>query len=214
MDTGNSFEHLFVGRFSEHSVAHVLDMIAEKPNEREKPVSGDLTGQYDFWFDGGACVEVTGYTKYDFANGTEAIVEFLPGRWSVDITFADGRRVYVSQSPPSPTADLSPYREKNPLLMIFAPFADEARYKWMLGELDRHSDAVRERGLQVFRILERGDNWQGDTQMHISLAAALRRRYSVFDGQFLVVLVGKDGFLRYRGDSEVAVEEILARLSN
>jgi hypothetical protein len=58
-------EELFRNRVTESQVAEVLQLIATTPNTRKKPVAGDLPGEFDFWFDGGAGRFVTGWTEYD-----------------------------------------------------------------------------------------------------------------------------------------------------
>ena len=95
---------LFKQRVSEVAVANVLALISATPNRREKPLAGDLDGkssgswkgQYDFWFDGGACEIITGSSRYVFRDGTVAEVAYCP-ILSVEVRFPDGRRVTVRQ---------------------------------------------------------------------------------------------------------------------
>jgi hypothetical protein len=79
------------------AVGRILLCIATPPNRREKPVPDDLTGLFDFWFDGGAARMITGWTQYEFADGTRARVDVTP-RLSVVIQFQDGCCVSVKQS--------------------------------------------------------------------------------------------------------------------
>ncbi|MFQ5694368.1 MAG: hypothetical protein ACE5HB_00095 [Terriglobia bacterium] len=83
-------------RVSEDRVARVLNLIAAPPNLRNHPQTGDIQGNYDAWFDGGAICYITGYTEYKFSDGTRAIVIVVP-QLSVTIEFADGARVSVVQ---------------------------------------------------------------------------------------------------------------------
>ena len=71
-------EELFRNRVSESQVAEVLQLIATTPNKRKKPVAGDLPGEFDFWFDGGAGRLITGWNEYDLADGTRATVASIP----------------------------------------------------------------------------------------------------------------------------------------
>jgi hypothetical protein len=89
----NPYRH----RVAESVVANILHLIATVPNKRRKPILGDLPGDFDFWFDGGAARLVTGYTEYYFADGARATVDVLPVL-RVTIKFADGRKVDVRQS--------------------------------------------------------------------------------------------------------------------
>ena len=81
---------------SASEVAEILSVIVSPPNRREQPIAGDLEGRFDFWFDGGACEIVTGYTDYVFANGTK-VKMFVVRGLSIEMTFPDGRGVHVRQ---------------------------------------------------------------------------------------------------------------------
>jgi hypothetical protein len=83
-------------RVSEAEVARILSVIADPPNLRTQPQAGDLSGDFDRWFDGGAIRYITGSTQYSFANGTLASVAVMP-TLLVSITFASGERVGIVQ---------------------------------------------------------------------------------------------------------------------
>lgn len=85
-------------RIAESAVARILHLIANIPNRRTKPIAGDLRGDFDFWFDGGAARLVTNWTEYHFADGTRATTEVAP-RLTVAIRFHDGRCIEVVQIP-------------------------------------------------------------------------------------------------------------------
>ena len=67
--------------------------------EGERPGPEDLAGEFDFWFDGGACRQITGYTEYQLADGTVATNAVTPGL-SLSIQFPDGRRVGIREHRP------------------------------------------------------------------------------------------------------------------
>jgi len=77
-------------------VSRVLWSIHAPQNSRKEPLAGDMTGEYDFWFDGGACRVVTGCTYYYFRDGTTAFVSVVP-RLAVRIAFSSGETVDISQ---------------------------------------------------------------------------------------------------------------------
>jgi len=56
-------------RVDEETVARILLAIATPPNRREEANPGDLSGNFDFWFDGGAARTITGWTEYEFEDG-------------------------------------------------------------------------------------------------------------------------------------------------
>lgn len=83
-------------RVGEAEVARVLNIVATPPNLRKERHPNDLPGDYDDWFDGGARRMVTGYTVYQFANGTRAIVNVFK-HLNIRIQFPDGTIVSVRQ---------------------------------------------------------------------------------------------------------------------
>jgi hypothetical protein len=87
----------FDRRIGESRVAKVLDLIGSPPNQRDDPREGDLAGDFDYWFDGGACRIHTGSQHFVFADGTEAHLA-APVPWlNVNVVFPDGRIVDVVQ---------------------------------------------------------------------------------------------------------------------
>jgi hypothetical protein len=86
----------FDKRISESEIARILALISQVPNRREKPKAGDVPGNFDFWFDGGACSYITGETVFSFTDGIQATV-FVTPSLSVTIRFPDGREVSIFQ---------------------------------------------------------------------------------------------------------------------
>ncbi len=90
--------NFFEGRVPELAVADVLRVVASMPNRRSQRRDGDLHGQFDFWFDGGAARINTGFMVLVLADGTQVHV-CGPISWlSLSIEFPDGRRVSVEQA--------------------------------------------------------------------------------------------------------------------
>lgn len=84
-------------RAREGDVAAALRTIAAPPDARSRPRPGDLDGEYDQWFDGGAIRIGTGVTTYVFASGVQASVAASVPFLSVVIRFPDGTVVNVQQ---------------------------------------------------------------------------------------------------------------------
>ena len=89
-------ESFFDRRIKEEQVARILQLIATVPNRREVEQPGDLEGDYNFWFDGGAIELITGTTRFVFQDGTIAEVAVVP-TLSLNINFRDGHVVKVQQ---------------------------------------------------------------------------------------------------------------------
>jgi hypothetical protein len=84
-------------RISEARLAGILNTIAAPLNLRPEAAEGDLAGDYDYWFDGGAFLEHTGSREYTFSDGTTAFVA-MPASWLwVKVRFPGGQLVEVVQ---------------------------------------------------------------------------------------------------------------------
>ena len=79
--------------------------------------------------------------------------------------------------------DLSQYRHKNRLLLIFAPSRTDPRWQKQNTLLTGSAEGFQERGLLRFDYLEKG----GEP------GTVLRTRYGVKPGHFRALLIGKDG---------------------
>ncbi len=110
--------------------------------------------------------------------------------------------------------DLDTYTWKNRLLMIFSPSEEYPRYRDLTRELRDQHDEIIDRDLLIFRILERGESRLGDSPIDEASADLLRDRLSARAGQFLVVLIGKDGGEKLRQSDEVELEEIFSLIDS
>src|SRR6187549_3936341 len=84
-------------------LSRILATIARPPNARSQPLPGDLDVSATFFFDGGACVEITGGgSDYSFADGTTARVTpaypWAPDGFSISVTLG-GRTFTLREEP-------------------------------------------------------------------------------------------------------------------
>ena len=79
------------------------------------------------------------------------------------------------------STQLEPYRNRNRVLLIFAPSPANKAYLEQKRLLERAEDGLQERDVVVLELLE-GEQ-----------ARALRDDFSVSENVFAVVLIGKDG---------------------
>lgn len=101
--------------------------------------------------------------------------------------------------------DLSSYRWKNRLLLIFAP-STSGEYEEQLRRFEGPEPDFEERHLLLGKFLEREDGELNGTTVSSEETAKLRDEFGV-EG-FTVILVGKDGTEKYRTGEPVAAEEI------
>jgi len=110
--------------------------------------------------------------------------------------------------------ELKRYMWKNRLLLVFAPSEDDTRYRALRRELERQEHELVDRDLLIFHILESGESRLGDSLIDHQSAASLRNRFSVNPGQFIVVLIGKDGGEKLRRGREVDIAEIFSLIDS
>jgi hypothetical protein len=77
-------------------VGRVLTLMSAQPGQRSTPVEGDLEGEFDVWFDGGAVKHDTGVSVFRFLDGAAALTGTSLG-FSVVIRLTDGQFVEIRQ---------------------------------------------------------------------------------------------------------------------
>ena len=78
-------------------IARVLSLISHPHHIRDHSRRGDIQGDFDQWFDGGAVRIVTGFNEYKFNDGTTATIPVLP-LLRVFIKFPNGTHISISQT--------------------------------------------------------------------------------------------------------------------
>jgi hypothetical protein len=104
--------------------------------------------------------------------------------------------------------DLNQFQWKNRLLFIFAPEKGDAFFQSLQSEISTQPDEISERDLVVFSIFETGPSYQDNSQIDTRTAAAIRTNFAVLPGKFTCILVGKDGGIKLRQDSQVKLDQV------
>ena len=104
--------------------------------------------------------------------------------------------------------DLDQFKWKNRLLFIFAPEEGDSIFQALQSEISTQPDEISERDLVVFKIFETGPSYQQNIQIDTRTAAAIRTKFAAPPGQFTCILVGKDGGIKLRQDSQVKLEKV------
>jgi hypothetical protein len=111
---------------------------------------------------------------------------------------------------PAQSVDLSGFQWKNRLLFLFAP----DRSHPMLDELHRSLAAqnaeVIDRDMVIFEILESAPSRVNDDYIEAEAAQSLRKKFSVQQGTFEVILIGKDGGVKLRSQDQVNLSDIFS----
>jgi uncharacterized protein DUF4174 len=108
--------------------------------------------------------------------------------------------------------DLSRFRGRNRLLLIFAPSASDEGYDRQRDLLERHEAGFADRDLLTLRLFEDGSGDGAGGPVTPEQAATARREFGVGDGRFAVVLVGRDGGAKFRSGEPVPTPDLFARI--
>ena len=108
--------------------------------------------------------------------------------------------------------DLSPYKWKNRLLLVFASSTSEESYEEQLRLLERLQSEFEERDLLLGKFFWHESGELDENPVSTEEAAKLKERFGI-EG-FTVVLVGKDGTEKFRSGEPVPAEEIFRRIDS
>jgi ribosomal protein L40E len=90
------------------AAARILSLITAPPNLRSQPQPGDRTGPFTQWFDGGAISTVTGYTAYEFIDGTRALVPTPFSHILIQLPGGEQLSLSLDKTPPAQPVAPSP----------------------------------------------------------------------------------------------------------
>lgn len=121
----------------------------------------------------------------------------------------DGGRNAAGQGP-----DISQYRWKNRLLLIFAPDRSHPMFDALHRSLSAQEAEVSDRDLVVFEILESEPSSINGAVVASDTAHALRDKYTVSRGEFRVILVGKDGGLKLKRNEPTNLKKIFSLIDS
>jgi hypothetical protein len=102
--------------------------------------------------------------------------------------------------------DLNSFKWKNRLLFLFASSEEDRFFLALKEEIARQGMEIRDRDLLVFEVFEKGESRLGKERLSSGQVLALRKHLSVPSGQFMIILIGKDGGEKLRQDRLVELE--------
>jgi hypothetical protein len=111
------------------------------------------------------------------------------------------------------TADLSRYRWRYRLLLIFSPSAQTPAFQQLANQLNQQREGVADRDLLVFSLISNGQSRMGEDVLSRQEAENIRRRFQVTPDEFRVVLLGKDGTVKL-SETEVRLSDVFALIDS
>jgi hypothetical protein len=85
------------------------------------------------------------------------------------------------------------YEGEKRLFILFAPTAEDDRFDGQLLCMNDYQEGFVQRDLVLFEVLEEGESRVAAEPLSAVEVDSLRKRFGVGSGEFLAVLIGKDG---------------------
>lgn len=108
--------------------------------------------------------------------------------------------------------NLSLYKWRNRLFLVFAPSVSEKEYREQLRSFQDLESALQERNLLIGEFFEGESGKLGGDPVSTEEENGLRHTFGIPDGYFTVVLVGKDGGEKFRSHEPVSPQGIFDRI--
>ena len=105
------------------------------------------------------------------------------------------------------TGPLEPFLWKKRPLLIFADAAGDEKLKDQLAAVERDRKGFDERDMALVVVIADGGH-AGEEALTGEAAALLRASFEVEDGEFAVILVGKDGTEKLRSNEPVEMARL------
>ena len=110
-------------------------------------------------------------------------------------------------------ADLSKYRWRHRLLLIFSPSSQTPAFQKLVDKLQQQREGVADRDLIVFSLVNDGPSRVREVVLSRQESDNLRQRFRVTADEFRVVLIGKDGTVKL-SESAVKLPDIFALIDS
>ena len=94
--------------------------------------------------------------------------------------------------------------------LCFSEQSNDSISKDLQSEISTQNDKVLDRDLIVFKIFEIGPSFMNTTQLGSDMAEDIRKQFKASPGLFTVILVGKDGGVKLRRNTQVKLKDIFA----
>ena len=109
--------------------------------------------------------------------------------------------------------DLTRYRWRHRLLLIFSPASQSPAFQKLLDQLKQQRGGVVDRDLIVFSLIRNGPSRVGESVLKSQEVDNLRQRFRVNDDEFRVMLIGKDGTVKL-SESAVQLSDIFTLIDS
>lgn len=119
-----------------------------------------------------------------------------------------------SQNVKGDVLDLSKFRWKNRLLLLFAPDRSHPFFEHLHQSLGTQKAETLERDLIIFEILESGSSRINSAILDPMISRTFREKFEAVPGEFMVVLMGKDGGIKLKRRERTELKDIFGLIDS
>ena len=128
--------------------------------------------------------------------------------YSITLLLVASISTTVHASPPA----LDQARWHNRLLLIFSPNMENSNLKAIIRQINTLECETEDRDIVVGLLVKSGKSQLGDNQLNFDSALEIRQFFSIADGEFSAILVGKDGHEKIRLKGTPNLNEIFSTI--
>jgi len=134
----------------------------------------------------------------------------IPPAMIIAVVLSIGSNQSVMGSP----LDLSQFKWGNRLLLLFAPHRDHPFFFNLHQKIMNRKVEAEDRDLVVFEILESGSSTVNSNDLDPQTALTLRAKYNIQQGEFAIILIGKDGGVKLNRREQTEIEDIFGLIDS
>jgi hypothetical protein len=124
------------------------------------------------------------------------------------LTIGNGRVVMGSP------LDLSQFKWKNRVLLLFAPGRSHPFFDNLHLTIMNRKGEVNDRDLVIFEIFESGPSNVNLEELDSPTVRSLRKKFNITEGEFAVILIGRDGGIKLNRREQTAIEDIFGLIDS
>ena len=109
---------------------------------------------------------------------------------------------------------ISRFQWKNRLLFLFAPNRDHPFFDDLHKQLAVRKAEVDNRDLVIFEILESGPSGINMDDLDPRSVRPLQEKFDIHPGEFVVILIGKDGGIKLDHRDQIQLDDILGLIDS
>lgn len=105
---------------------------------------------------------------------------------------------------------LAKYEWQNRIVLVFAPGHSNSLFRDQLQEFKGYEDGFADRDLITFHLFSSMESFQSSKKINKNLTDQFYRFYNVEKGEFMVLLIGKDGTEKLRQSKPLATDSLFS----